>query len=64
MSDRICQTIEIVLWFAFAWLYFLYLLVIPRARTGHIGIGGAIMALIGAAELSVMLFAGAIWWMV
>ena len=57
-------TVEIVLWFTFAWLYFLYLLVIPSARTEHIGIGGAIMALVGAAELSFMLFAGFIWWMV
>ena len=57
-------TVEIILWFAFAWIYFLYLLVVPRARTEHIGVAGALMALIGAAELSVMLFVGAIWWMV
>ncbi len=58
------QTIEIVLWFAFAWLYFLYLLAAPGARTEHIGIGGAMMALIGAAELCIILAVLGIWGLV
>ncbi len=56
--------IEIVLWFAFAWLWFLYLLVTPRARVGHVGVAGALMGLVGMFELAIILAAGALWWLI